>query len=79
MSYLQQRSDWELVGGPKCGEKVALEPGRDRYRIVRRDRHDVVSVNFNAPKPDDGFLHGDYATESERDTTRRILRWHGWR
>lgn len=68
------RLRWELVGGPKCGERVEIPPEFGAVFFIYRPGPIAEAMV-------DGLLYiqvGTYVPECQADAESGMLRWQGW-
>jgi hypothetical protein len=68
---------FELVGGPKDGEKIELSvKGWPEHRISGMAQVSSIFVDPIPKSP--SHVIGTYKPENVNDYSRNILRWQGW-
>ncbi|MCW5591030.1 MAG: hypothetical protein KIS74_02925 [Burkholderiales bacterium] len=74
------QNHWELVGGPRDGEFIALPPSVASWRIARAPAPTGILPERYPDEPPTApdLLYGEYRAVSPSDYARRILRWQGW-
>lgn len=64
----------ELVGGPWCGERVAVLPGTPVFRVVRL--RNPLHIGMSPPVEDSvAYDEGHYLPDPDRPG---VWRWAGW-